>query len=103
MVISPARHAEDAVALLNELYAIHFFDLPAQYASQDVARLRDEGSVVVLQNYDSSGNVNSACVIIGAVEKCVRFGKQVPLELERILKHQFAQAERLAGLAAGTR
>lgn len=95
--------AKDAVALLNELHAIHFFELPVQFSSQDVARLNDDGSVVVLHTYESNSNLNSVCVSIGAVEKCVRFGRQLPLELERIFKNQFAQAERLAGSAAGTR
>lgn len=95
--------ASAAVTLLNELYAIHFFDLPAQYAPPDVARLRADGSVVVLHNHVSNNNLNSVCVRIVAAEKCVRFGSQAPLDLDRIFKHQFAQAERLAGAPAGTR
>ena len=88
--------AKDAVALLNALYAIRFFDLPHDYSSQDVAQLRADGSVVVLQKFTSNSNLNRVCVSIAAAEKCVGFGKQAPVELERIFERQFADAERLA-------
>lgn len=87
---------KEAVALLNELYTIHFFELPAQYATRDVARLRDDGSVVVLQNHDSAGNLNSVCVTIAESEKCVRYGSRVAPELDRIVEREFAAAERHA-------
>ncbi len=91
---------KDAVALLNALYAIRFFDLPQDFSSQDVAQLRADGSVVVLQKFTSNSNLNRVCVSIAASEKCVAFGKQAPLELERLLEHQYAEAERLAGVPA---
>ena len=78
----------------------------AGYVALPVARvdgLRADGSVVVLHNHVSNNNLNSVCVSIVAAEKCVRFGSQAPLDLDRIFKHQFAQAERLAGTPAGTR
>lgn len=92
--------AKDAVALLNALYAIRFFDLPQDYSSQDVAQLRADGSVVVLQRFTSNSNLNRLCVRIAAVEKCVAFGQQAPAELVRIFEHQYAEAERLVGLPA---
>ena len=92
--------AKDAVALLNALYAIRFFDLPQDYSTQDVAQLRADGSIVVLQKFTSNSNLNSVCVSIAAVEKCVRFGALAPIELERIFKHQIADAERLVGSPA---
>lgn len=92
--------AKDAVALLNELYAIRFFDLPQDYSNLDVAVLRADGSVIVTQIFTSNSNLNRLCVNTAAVEKCVAFGKQAPAELVRIFEHQYAQAERLAGSPA---
>ena len=84
------------MALLNALFEIRFFDLPAQFSSQDVAQLLEDGSVRLIQKFTSSSGGNSVCVNIAAFEKCVRYGPQTPVELDRIFQRVFADAERLA-------
>ena len=94
---SPLPYASrDVVALLNALFEIRFFDLPAQFSSQDVAQLLEGGSVRLIQKFTSSSGGNSVCVNIAAFEKCVRYGPQTPVELDRIFQRVFADAERLA-------
>lgn len=88
--------AKDAVALLNALYDIHFFDLPTQYATHPVARLKADGTVSLAQMRTSSAS-NSVCVAVASFEKCVRYGNQAPPELDRIVQRIFADAQRLAG------
>lgn len=92
-----AYPSNDVVALLNALFEIRFFDLPAQYSTQDVAQLLDRGSVRLIQKFTSSASGNSVCVNIAAFEKCVRYGPQGPVELDRVFQRVLADAERLAG------
>ncbi|MDD5037075.1 MAG: hypothetical protein PHE55_20300 [Methylococcaceae bacterium] len=89
--------AKDVVALLNALYEIRFFDLPAQYSTQDVAQLLDDGSVRMIQKFTSSSGGNSVCVNIASFEKCVHYGLQAPVELDRIFQRVFADAQRQVG------
>ncbi len=89
--------SRDRVALLNELYRIRFFDLPTQYSTRPSARLSDDGSVDTIRRQLSDANVNSVCVSIAAFERCVHYGSEAPLELDRLAQRVFAQAEVLAG------
>lgn len=89
--------AKDVVALLNTLYEIRFFDLPPRYSSHDVAQLRGDGTVNVVERSVSSATGNSVCVTVATFGKCVRYGTQAPLELDRVFRHVFADAQRLAG------
>lgn len=86
---------EQAVALLNAFYAIHFFALPDHYATHPVATLTEDGLVVLAKQTSSSAS-NSVCVATGRFEKCVRYGNQAPVELERLVTRIYDDAERLA-------
>lgn len=88
--------ATELVALLNTLYEIRFFDLPADYSTLNVAQLGKDGTVSLTSKFTSSATGNSVCITAATFEKCVRYGPRPPAELNRIVQHVFAEAERLA-------
>jgi hypothetical protein len=89
--------AKELVALLNALFAIHFFDLPVGYSSRPMAHLNESGTVNLGMSRTSSASGNSVCVSVAAFQKCVRYGNQAPVELEQIVRRIFTEAERLTG------
>ena len=90
---------KDLVALLNALHEIRFFDMPSQYSRQDVAQLLADGSVRLIEKFTSHAGGNSVCVKIATAEKCVRYGTQAPVELDRIFQRVFVNALRETGQA----
>lgn len=90
-----AYASKDVVALLNALFEIHFFDLPARYSSQGAAQMLSDGSVRLIEKSASSSSGNSVCVRIAAFERCVRYGSRAPFELDRIVQRVFADAQRV--------
>ena len=92
----PFRYAsKDLVALLNELYRIHFFELPANYTGQYSVFLKDDGTVVTqaLRMSDTPGT--SVCFAVADYKKCVNYGTEGPRELADLAQRLFAEAERL--------
>jgi hypothetical protein len=89
---------KDVVALLNKLNEIRFFYLPTQHSRQDYAQLRNDGSVRMIHKFTSNASGNSVCVHISAFEKCVYYGAQAPVELDRLFQSVFADAQRQANL-----
>ena len=88
---------QDLVALLNELHKIHFFELPARYATSYKVFLKDDGSVTTVDQYKTSSDTHSVCVAIAKFEKCVRYGdNDGPLELDQIAQRLFTEAEQRA-------
>lgn len=93
----PFRYApRDFLALLNELYLIRFFDLPASYVARYSIFLKDDGTVgtQVLKMSDVSST--RICFAVPGYEKCVTWAADAPAELEKLAQRLFAEAERLA-------
>jgi hypothetical protein len=87
------RKPADALALLNELYRIRFFDLPETYGKSDFAVLGANGTVRLVEQSTSSSGGKRICVRIATFHKCVRFGPEGPVELDRILLRTLDDAE----------
>jgi hypothetical protein len=89
--------AQDLLGVLNELYRIHFFDLPNNYSTRHSVSLKDDGMVITghLRLQDASSTI--VCFAVAAYEKCVTYTTEGPYELEKLTQRVFAQAEQLAG------
>lgn len=88
----------DMLVLINSLYAIHFFDLPASFSVRYSAYLRDDGTtgLKALKMHDAAHSI--LCFTAGGFKKCVTFGEGAPLELERLVAQILADTrKRTAG------
>lgn len=87
----------DLVALLNELYKIHFFELPTNYRTRTSVFLRDDGSIATSQLRMSDESSTSVCFSVASYEKCVTYSTTVPDGLESIASRIFAESEKRVG------
>ncbi len=92
--------AKDHLNVLNGLYRIRFFDLPAQVRSPLSVLLMDDGSVgtQVLKMADAGST--TVCFNLPHYEKCVRYDASGPRELEDFVQRLLADAEQRAQSAA---
>lgn len=88
---------KDLLVLLNELYRIRFFDLPAKYTARYSIFLKDDGTVGTSALRMTDAGSTSICFAVAEYEKCVTYGRDGPLELEHFAKQVFSDAEGLAG------
>lgn len=87
----------DVVKLLDELFRFHFFELPTRYSTRDAALGRADGTVLLATQSRSHDTGTGICVTVDAFEKCVLYGVEPPLELDRLLRQVFDDAHRLSG------
>ncbi|SEA37660.1 hypothetical protein [Nitrosospira multiformis] len=82
------------VALLNELYRIHFFELPSQYTPRYSVFLKDDGMIATsaLRMIDTAST--RICFAVTAYEKCVTYGRDGPHDLENIVNRVFDDIEK---------
>lgn len=99
--VSPFRYpAKQLMGVLDALYRIHFFEMPASYTAQRSVVLRDDGTVSVQVRQMKDAPSTSLCVTIGAFEKCVTYAAAAPAELKAVERSIFAEATRLAAAGA---
>lgn len=87
----------DLLTLLNDLYGIRFFSLPANLTARYSVFLKADGTVSTskLQLADAPGT--SVCVTLSAYRKCVTYGSDGPADIERIVRRAFSEADGLVG------
>ena len=81
--------------LLNKLYSIRFFELPASYFVQRSIFLKDDGSIGTQIRRMMDAPSSSICFTVSTYEKCVSYGADGPHELRSIEQHLFSEAEYL--------
>lgn len=81
------------LALMNEFYRIHFFDMPDDYTNRYSVFLKDGGTVemAALHLLDAGGM--RICFTAASYEKCVNYGDEGPSELEDIARRIFSEAD----------
>ena len=89
--------------LLNALYRMHFFNLPANSTIRHSVVLQDDGTVqtTLLRMVDAAST--RVCFAVKGYEKCVTFGAEGPARLEQLVERSFTEADRLAAPAAATK
>lgn len=92
--------AKDHLNVLNGLYRIRFFDLPAQVRSPLSVLLMDDGSVGTQMLKMADAGSTTVCFNLPNYEKCVRYEAGGPTELEDWLARVWADAEQRAASAA---
>ncbi|WP_166424482.1 hypothetical protein [Paraglaciecola sp. 20A4] len=90
-----AYPSEEKVKLLNALYKIRYFNLPARLNIKYSVFLKEDGSIGtnVLRMSDAAST--TICFNIPDYEKCVTYGSDGPVELEILTQAQFDKAELL--------
>ncbi|MDO7083607.1 hypothetical protein WNY51_15135 [Pseudocolwellia sp. AS88] len=86
------------IKLLNNLYSIHFFNLPTRYNIKYSVYLKEDGTVNTnaLRMVDASST--TICFNIPSFEKCVTYSSDGPTELQELTKYLFSEAEQLANI-----
>ncbi|MHB1083662.1 MAG: hypothetical protein ACYCZA_02315 [Thiobacillus sp.] len=89
--------SKDLLALLNDLYKIRFFEMPANYSIRHSVFLKDDDTIgtSMLRMLDESST--SVCFSVAAYKRCVTYGTEGPGELENIAARIFTEADKLAG------
>lgn len=85
---------ENLIVLLNTLYKIHFFELPAKYTTRYSVFLKDDGTVATSALRLSDAASTSVCFEVGEYEKCVTYGRDGPCELENLVDRVFDDLEK---------
>lgn len=89
--------ADEVLALLNGLYRLRFFDLPAALRARQSVLLMPDGAIAtqVTNRIDTAST--TVCVALPGFEKCVRYAEgDGPPELEGWVQAAFADAQRRA-------
>lgn len=86
---------KDLLALVNELYRIRFFELPTTYATKYSVFIKEDGLLGTQGLRMSDASSTRVCFAVAGYEKCVSYGADGPRELEEIVLHVLADAERL--------
>lgn len=87
--------ADEVLALLNGLYRLRFFDLPAALRARQSVFLLPDGAIgtQALNRMDTTST--TVCVALPGYEKCVRYAEgDGPPELEAWVQAAFADAQR---------
>ncbi len=93
----PFRYAPEALLkLLNELYKIHFFDLPTNATARHSVSLKADGTVVTSVLRMSDRSSTRVCFALPSYEKCVTYSGDSPRELADIAQRVFSEADGLA-------
>ena len=89
--------AEQVVALLNQLYAMRFFEMPELPGAKYSVRLGDDGRVITqaLKMADRGGV--QVCVEMADYKRCVTSTDNSQPELEQFAQRLFTEAASLAG------
>lgn len=90
---TPHSSGATLVEALKELYRMRFFEMPSQYTTVHSVYLKDDGTVATTAQRMLDAQSTQVCVSIQSYEKCVRFGREAPIELRRF-------AERMLGTQA---
>jgi hypothetical protein len=85
------------MALLNQLYKIHFFELPAKYTTRYSVFLRDGGIVATSALRMNDAASTSVCFEVDKYEKCVAYSRDAPCELENLVNSVFDDLEKRGG------
>jgi hypothetical protein len=84
------------LALLNDLYRIRFFDLPANYSVGRSVVLKDDGTVGTQFLKMTDAPSTSVCFSLPVYEKCVTYGSNGPQELESVVRRLWDEADQWA-------
>lgn len=85
--------AKDHLNVLNGLYRIRFFDMPAQLRSPLSVFLKDDGTVGTQGLKMADAGSTTVCFSLPGYEKCVRYDATGPRELEDFVQRLLADAE----------
>ena len=85
--------AADLVGVLNRLYALSFFDLPADLVRRYSVFLKDDGSVGTSQLRLLDRASTEVCVRMASYEKCVRYADDEPAALAALVRQLDAEAD----------
>lgn len=91
---------EGVAGLVDALYRLRFFDLPAQLLPTRSVFLREDGSVgtQALRLHDAV--TTTVCFVLPAYRKCVAYQADPPAELEAFVQRLLSAAEGQAGGAS---
>ena len=84
------------LALLNELYRIRFFELPADYSVSRSVVLKDDGTIGTQFLKMTDAPSTSVCFSLPVYEKCITYGSNGPQELEAIVRRLWDEADQWA-------
>ncbi len=84
------------LALLNELYAIRFFELPASYFVKRSIFLKEDGFIGTQIRRMIDAPNTRICLTVSTYEKCVSYDADGPHELRSIEQRVFDEAEHLS-------
>lgn len=91
------RYEPDRViALLNQLYAMHFFGMPERSGTRYSVYLREDGRVATRASKPADRPTVEVCVEIGEFKRCVTSTAESQPALDRFAQRLFAEAESLA-------
>jgi hypothetical protein len=80
------RSKEDLIALLNDFYAIRFFELPDNYSVNKRVLLRDNTIVATVARKRLDMGTTRACVQLGDYKKCVTIVGDEPADAAQLVK-----------------
>ena len=95
--------ATDHLNVLNGLYRMRFFDMPAQLRAPLSVFLKDDGMVGTQALKMADAGSTSVCFSLPGYQKCVRYDGTGPRELDDFVERLFADAEQRARIAAPAR
>ena len=91
---------DSAVKIINALYGMRFFDLPAYLLPQRSVFRKDDGSVGTQAMKQHDATVTTVCFTLPGYEKCVVYEANPPRELEELVQRLLADSELRVALPA---
>jgi hypothetical protein len=88
---------QDLLNLMNELYRMHFFELPSDYTAEYSVVQKEDGILATMISSMNDEPSTSVCVSIREYKKCVAYGRKGPLELENLVERVFSKANEGSG------
>jgi len=83
---------QDLLNVVNELYAIRFFELPSDYTAQYSVVEKENGLIGTMASSMDDQPSTSVCFSITNYKKCVIYSRKGPPELENMVQRVFSKA-----------
>lgn len=80
---------------VNELYKIRFFSLPTDCTARYSVFLKEDGSISTSTLRLQDAASTQVCFKAASYEKCVTYGNDAPVEIERLVKQIIAETNEL--------
>lgn len=88
---------QDLLNLVNELYKMHFFELPSEYTAEYSIVQKEDGHLATMISSMDDEPSTSVCVLIKEYKKCITYSRKGPLELENLVHRIFSKVNEWSG------